>query len=71
MTRTDTRSTNRARSGALTVFSVLSGLAALAVLLQGLWAGIFLEHDGKRDDSQNWIDVHAHGGEVSQKNSVW
>ena len=28
-------------------FSVLTGLTALAVLLQGLWAGIFLEHDGK------------------------
>jgi len=47
------------------VFRALTGLAALAVLLQGLWAGIFLEHDGQRDSSSRWIDVHARGGEVA------
>jgi hypothetical protein len=41
------------------------GLCAVAVLLQGLWAGIFLRFDGKRDDSAGWIDVHARGGEVA------
>jgi lipopolysaccharide export LptBFGC system permease protein LptF len=44
---------------------VFTGLAALAVLLQGLWAGIFLEHDGQRDASGHWIDIHARGGEVA------
>lgn len=34
-------------------FTVLIGLSALTVLLQGLWAGIFLEHDGHRDASGN------------------
>jgi len=48
-----------------TPFSILIGLAALAVLLQGLWAGIFLEHDGARDAAGSWIDVHATGGEVA------
>jgi len=47
------------------VFSATAGLCALAVLLQGLWAGIFLEHDGQRDDAGSWIDVHARGGEVA------
>jgi hypothetical protein len=47
------------------VFSALIGLAALAVLLQGLWAGIFLAHDGKRDDAGGWIDVHARGADVA------
>jgi hypothetical protein len=47
------------------LFSVLIGFTALAVLLQGLWAGIFLQHDGRRDDAAGWIDVHAHGGEVA------
>jgi hypothetical protein len=47
------------------LFSSLIGLAAVAVLLQGLWAGIFLEHDGRRDDAGKWIDVHARGGEVA------
>lgn len=46
-------------------YEVLLGLAALAVLLQGLWAGIFLEHDGARDAAGSWIDVHARGGEVA------
>jgi hypothetical protein len=52
-------------AGRRRVYSGLTGLAALAVLLQGLWAGIFLEHDGGRDGASGWIDVHAHGGEVA------
>jgi len=47
------------------VFAALSGLAALAVLLQGLWAGIFLEHDGRREEASGWVDTHARGGEVA------
>jgi hypothetical protein len=47
------------------VYSSLLGLCAVAVLLQGLWAGIFLRFDGKRDASASWIDVHARGGEVA------
>jgi hypothetical protein len=43
----------------------LIGLSGLAVLLQGLWAGIFLEHDGERDAASGWIDVHARGGEIA------
>ena len=45
-----------------TVISALIDLSALAVLLQGLWAGIFLEH---RDAASSWIDVHARGAEVA------
>lgn len=47
------------------VVSVLIGLAALDVLLQGLWAGIFLEHDGSRDAASGWIDIHARGADLS------
>lgn len=64
MTTTTTTSEHRT-SGRHPVFSSLVGLAALCVLLQGLWAGIFLEHDGERDASGSWIDVHARGGEVA------
>lgn len=46
-------------------FSALTGLVALAVLLQGLWAGVFLQHDGERDAAENWIEVHARGGEIA------
>lgn len=47
------------------VVLVLLGLTALAVLLQAVWAGIFLEHDGGRDAASSWIDVHARGGEIA------
>lgn len=63
-TTTRPHATSTATTG-LRAFAALSGLAALVVLLQGLWAGIFLEHDGQRDDSGSWIDVHARGGELA------
>lgn len=47
------------------LYNLLIGLTALAVLLQGLWAGIFLEHDGRRDAAHTWIDVHARGADVA------
>jgi hypothetical protein len=56
---------DRERPSGGPVFSSLLGLCAVAVLLQGLWAGIFLRFDGKRDASASWIDVHARGGEVA------
>jgi hypothetical protein len=61
---TPAASTGRAASRS-TLFDVLIWLTALDVLLQGLWAGIFLEHDGRRDAASSWIDVHARGGEVA------
>ena len=64
-TTTDPRSRGVPQRSASVVFAVLVGLAALAVLLQGLWAGIFLQHDGHRDDAGSWIEVHALGGEVA------
>jgi hypothetical protein len=64
-TSTTPRETATQGPARTTLFSALTGLAALAVLLQGLWAGIFLEHDGRRDDASGWIDVHARGGEVA------
>jgi len=47
------------------VYGALIGLASLVVLLQGLWAGIFLEHDGERDAASSWIDVHARGADLA------
>lgn len=47
------------------LYSALIGLCSLAVLLQGLWAGIFLEHDGKREAASGWIEVHARGADVA------
>jgi hypothetical protein len=64
-TPADAPEEDRARPSGGPVYSSLLGLCAVAVLLQGLWAGIFLRFDGKRDDSHSWIDVHARGGEVA------
>ncbi|MCL2732458.1 MAG: hypothetical protein FWE15_20840 [Actinomycetia bacterium] len=46
-----------------TPYTVLICLAALAVLLQGLWAGLFI-HEGN-DFQQSWVDVHARCGDAA------
>lgn len=62
---TDTLSTTTSAPSRSRLYSFLTGLTSLVVLLQGLWAGIFLEHDGARDDAASWIDVHARSGDVA------
>ncbi|MGY1744003.1 hypothetical protein [Blastococcus sp. SYSU D00695] len=42
-------------------FSALVGLTTLGVLLQGLWAGLFLG----TDDAGTWVEVHQHAGEAT------
>jgi heme A synthase len=45
------------------VYSVLIGLASLGVLLQALWAGLFVrEGEGYQG---SWVHVHAIDGEVT------
>jgi amino acid transporter len=63
-TTSDMRNTSAARPRSA-LYGALIGIAALVVLLQGLWAGIFLEHDGARDAASGWIDVHARGADVA------
>ena len=64
MTTLTTTVHTRAPAGALKAYRALLGLTALGVLLQGLWAGIFLEHDGQRDAARSWIEVHARGADL-------
>lgn len=45
------------------LYSVLISLTAVAVLLQGLWAGLFI-HEGQ-DFQQFWVEVHARCGEAA------
>jgi hypothetical protein len=45
------------------VWSALVGLASLGVLLQGLWAGLFLRRDA--GGRETWVEVHQHGAEVT------
>jgi hypothetical protein len=47
------------------LFGVLTGLTALVVLLQFVFAGVFLRYDGRRDASSGWIDAHAMGAHVA------
>ena len=44
------------------LWSALIGLTTLGVLLQGLWAGLFLRQDA---DGGTWVSVHQHGGEAT------
>lgn len=46
-----------------TAFSVLVGVASLVVLLQGLWAGLFI-HEGK-DYTESWVEIHARGADLA------
>lgn len=45
------------------LYTILIGLSALAILLQGLWAGLFI-HEG-HDFQQSWVDVHARSGDAA------
>jgi hypothetical protein len=45
------------------LFNIVIGLSALLVLLQGLWAGLFI-HEGQ-DYQDSWVTVHARGAEVA------
>jgi heme A synthase len=50
---------NRIRSP---LFSSLIGLAGLGILLQGVWAGLFIREGS--DFRENWVNVHSIGGIV-------
>ena len=46
-----------------TLFSALVGLTALVILLQGVWAGLFIRRGESYDGT--WVTVHARGAEVA------
>jgi heme A synthase len=50
----------RARSP---LYSALVGLASLGVLLQGVWAGLFLREHADYDS--HWVAVHSLDGQVT------
>ena len=45
------------------IYSILIGLASLDILLQGVWAGIFVR-EGK-DNNDHWVNVHARGADIA------
>jgi heme A synthase len=44
------------------LFSALVGLISLDILLQAVWAGVFIR-EGK-DNNDHWVSVHARGADV-------
>lgn len=61
--RTDARPATVARDHK--ILSALLGVVALVVLLQGLWAGLFLGHGGDGPTADGWMDVHARGADLA------
>ncbi|MHA3703445.1 hypothetical protein ACXR2U_14810 [Jatrophihabitans sp. YIM 134969] len=45
------------------LYSAIIGVASLVVLLQAVWAGLFI-HEGQ-DYSEGWVEVHARGADVA------
>ena len=58
-----TRTSPRPAGGVPAAYSALVGLASLGVLLQALWAGLFV-HEGEEYE-QKWVHVHAIGADVT------
>lgn len=44
------------------LYNSVIGLAGLGILLQGVWAGLFIHE--KEEFHQRWVDVHSVGGTV-------
>jgi heme A synthase len=59
-TEPTTSVTDRARSP---LYSALVGLASLGVLLQGVWAGLFIREG--QDNDPHWVAVHSLDGQVT------
>lgn len=59
-TRSDAPRTTAVRSP---LFSALVGVAGVGVLLQGVWAGLFIREG--HDNSDAWVEVHARGAEIT------
>lgn len=57
------RETHHGRLPRSRLFTILTGLAAFAIILQGVWAGLFIREG--HDYKQNWVEVHARGGDIA------
>lgn len=66
MTEARTTPGTRARTDVRTrspLFAAVIGLASVAVLLQGLWAGLFIREG--QDYKDNWVEVHDWGARIA------
>lgn len=44
-------------------YTIIAGLAGVAILLQAVWAGLFV-HEGE-DYTESWVEVHARGADIA------
>jgi heme A synthase len=63
MTSLDSRTDLTTSRGASALFSSVIGLASIAILLQAVWAGLFV-HEGK-EYTDSWVEVHARGADIA------
>lgn len=61
--RTEERPSTVATRPRSALYSALIGLAGLGVLLQGVWAGLFIREG--QDNDAGWVEVHARGAEIT------
>ena len=52
-----------AADGARKAYVSLIGVASVVVLLQALWAGLFV-HEGE-DYEEKWVEIHARGADLA------
>src|SRR4051794_14269682 len=68
MTASSIRHVSEIRSARDPLYASLIGLTSLVVLLQGLWAGLFIR-EGKDFDASsaqaNWVEVHDTGARIA------
>lgn len=51
------------RSGALSAFAALEGITCLLIILQGVWAGMFIREG--QDNNDSWVKVHDWGARAA------
>jgi hypothetical protein len=68
LTATSVQPTSETRTVRDPLYASMIGLTSLVVLLQGLWAGLFVR-EGKDFDATssqaNWVDVHDWGARIA------
>lgn len=60
-----TTNTSASATTSVKPYAALVGVASLAVLLQGLWAGMFMSTPDKDPQSTPWLEVHSWCGKFA------
>ncbi|WP_375493557.1 hypothetical protein [uncultured Jatrophihabitans sp.] len=48
---------------ALAAFAALTGLTSVLIILQGIWAGMFIREG--QDNKESWVEVHDWGARIT------